>query len=906
MKNTSRFIYLRCIALFTVAVFFAQPAPAQTQPTPVMPQINTPKFLFTKSDLELERPTRAGAFYDVVGKKSAVFGYENRAAEAWVYPLKVLDDFDLAFHLETYPLEFSARDILTHINVRPEATTFTYSHAAFTVKQTIYAPVDENGVVMLFDVQSVLPLTISASFRPHMRLAWPAGLMTAGVDWNEKEHTYAIIEETHRFVGMIGSPTARDVSVTPYQEEPRDVPNRFFIEFSPEDARTKFIPIVIAGSTEGRAQAKATYDKLLREAQQLYEKNVAYYQNFERNTTRIVTPDARLNESFAWAKIGIDKGMATNPYLGTGLLAGFRTSGDSERPGFAWFFGRDALWTSFALNSDGDFNSTRTALAFLKKFQRADGKIPHEISQSANLVDWFNAYPYAWASADATPLYVIAHADYFNATGDREFLRTNWDSILKAYRFTEATDTDKNNLIENTTFGHGWVEGGALYPPHEEIYMQGLWIEASRRIAELAKEMNDADTAARALNHAEATREATEKTYWLESKGFYTYATKLTTQKSLTAEPGPNRAARQNRLDALRDKVVYDEDTVLPAVALWWHTLDPARAQSEITHLGGAQIATDWGARIIANTSELYDPLSYHYGSVWPLFTGWSAMAAYRYGRPHIGYQALMANALLYKQNALGYVTELLSGDFNAPFGRSSHHQVWSEAMVVTPTIRGLFGAEVFDGGRAIRFAPQFPANWESANLLELSNGKGVFDFKMQRERGRMTIDIKQEKAREPTRITLAPSFPLDARIRAVKVGGRNTKFEIVREGDVQRSVVVIENLTTNAVAEFLYDEGTDVYDEQRALIAGQTSRGLRVISSRAEADGLHLILEGRGGRTYELGIRTLKQIGALKDASGVMIKQNKSGDARLIVTFDARSDTYLRREITIPLVTRK
>ena len=120
--------------------------------------------------------------------------------------------------------------------------------------------------------------------------------------------------------------------------------------------------------------------------------------------------------------MGIDKGLATNPLLGTGLVAGFRTSGESERPGFAWFFGRDALWTTLATNADGDFATTRTALEFLRRYQRQDGKIPHEISQSASLVPWFDQYPYAWASADATPLYVIAHAEYFRATGDRDFL----------------------------------------------------------------------------------------------------------------------------------------------------------------------------------------------------------------------------------------------------------------------------------------------------------------------------------------------------------------------------------------------------------------------------------------------------------------------------------------------------
>ena len=72
---------------------------------------------------------------------------------------------------------------------------------------------------------------------------------------------------------------------------------------------------------------------------------------------------------------------------------------------------------------------------------------------------------------------------------------------------------------------------------------------------------------------------------------------------------------------------LVDEDTVLPAVPLWWGTLDPVRAESEIDHLGGASLATDWGARLMSDRSQLYDPLSYHYGSVWGLFTGWSSVA---------------------------------------------------------------------------------------------------------------------------------------------------------------------------------------------------------------------------------------------------------------------------------------
>ena len=90
----------------------------------------------------------------------------------------MLDSFGLSFRLEGYPLEIPATDIAAGIEVRPEATIFTYAHAAFTVRQIIMAPIDEPGIVMLLDVRSVLPLSIVGSFRPRLRLMWPAGSMT--------------------------------------------------------------------------------------------------------------------------------------------------------------------------------------------------------------------------------------------------------------------------------------------------------------------------------------------------------------------------------------------------------------------------------------------------------------------------------------------------------------------------------------------------------------------------------------------------------------------------------------------------------------------------------------------------------------------------------------------------------
>jgi len=901
------YIRLACCLLFFSPL---APIPRATAQTGVA---SIPKFPLRKSGLELERATRAGAFYAVTGRRAAAFGYEHRALEAWVYPLKILDDFRVSFEIEGYPLEFNGADTLARVEVRPEATTFTYSHAAFTVRQVIFAPLDEAGIVMLFDVQSALPLVVNVSFRPRLRLSWPAGLMTGSLSWDEKTRVYYITEESRRFAGVVGSPGARDVSVMPYQEEPRDVPARFRVDVPAGDGQGKVVPVIIAGSVEGRERAKAVYDRLLASVPALYERNVAHYGRLAEETLDISTPNRELDEAFAWAKVGVDKGVVTNPLLGTGLVAGYRTSGESERPGFAWFFGRDALWTALALDAYGDFETTRAALSFLKKFQRADGKIPHEISQSASLIPWFTDYEYPWASADATPLYIIAHADYFRTSGDLKFLQANWDSILRAYRFTEATDTDANGLVENTKFGHGWVEGGALYPAHEEIYMQGLWVAASRDLAELAAALNDGTTAARARSNGERTRAATEQTYWLAERGFYAFATRRRSSEPPQADPGPNRAARQSRLNALRDAPLYPEDTVLPAVPLWFKILRDERAQTQIDHLGAGALATDWGARLLSDESQLYDPLSYHSGSVWPLFTGWASMGAYSYARPHVGFQALMSNALLTRAGAEGYVTELLSGDFNAPFGRSSHHQVWSEAMVVTPAVHGLLGIEITDAGRALRFAPQLPADWNQLRVRNIRLGSALYTLTYERTAGRIHVAFKRQGANNNVLakspkdesgaavFIVAPALPLDARVRGVSVQGRATIFNTARTGDVQRPEVTFNAGLADAEVVFDYDEGTDVYHERRAPARGATSEGLRILRARADANELRLLLEGRAGHTYTLGVRTPHKLGSAPDVV-TRDGDGRGGDAQLIVRFTGPEQKYVRRELVIPL----
>jgi hypothetical protein len=340
-----------------------------------------------------------------------------------------------------------------------------------------------------------------------------------------------------------------------------------------------------------------------------------------------------------------------------------------------------------------------------------------------------------------------------------------------------------------------------------------------------------------------------------------------------------------------------DEDTVLPAVPLWWGTLDEARAQSEIDHLGAAALATDWGQRILADGSALYDPLSYHYGSVWPLFTGWTAIAAYRYGRPHVGFQALMANALLTDAGALGSVTELVSGDFQAPFGRSSHHQVWSQAMVAAPLLRGLLGIEATDTGTRLRFAPQLPADWDRVSVRNVVAGAGRYDLALERRPGRLTLTAERRSGSGEISFGFAPALALDARVRSAEVDGRAVRPKLTRLGDVQRVEVSGRGPRSRVVLE--YDEGTEVIVPVTAPLPGARSEGLRVLRVRPENGSLRLVLEGRGGRSYTLRVRSARRLGGV---AGVAVRALGQDEWAVATAFEGPADGYRRRELALPL----
>ena len=718
-------------------------------------------FPMTETGLAISRPAQPMQPFTVAGERGVLVGTQDGQFESWILPVKLISHLTIEANVEGYSVPIAVNAQAANIEVRPDRTTITYSHIGFTIRQIMFSPEDaaaanvpSTGPVVLFQVDADHPVDLVFRFTPEIRWMWPRrndGI--PGPDWVAGPHGgyYTLHMDYPDLAGAITIPTATPGIMAPYQERPQVHPLELHLHYDPkrdgQGANAKLFPLLMAVGTTKESATNAALGAALSTLNDaipaLYKSHAERYVKLLAETTSIETPDKALNEAFQWGVVSIEQ-LKAHEFAGnqTALVAGYYASGDSARPGFGWFFGRDALYTLYAVNGFGDFALTRAELEFLMARQRTDGKIMHEFAQTAGdpAVDW-KAFPYMYAAADATPLFLMAVRDYLRASGDVEFVEAHREAIEKAWAFETAasSDTDHDGIYDNSQ-GTGWVESwphGAM--PHQEVYLALLDEQASLAYGDLEKALGN--TVQAGVARAHDIQGKIEQEYYDSAKGCYAFSHNL---------PGdPNGET---------DRAT----TVYPAIAWWdWNGTNPplAHGQECLKQFAGPALATDWGLRDVADSELFYDGMSYHQGSVWPLFTGWGALAEYRDGQPLAGEQMLMQNVDLTWAQDPGSVTELLSGDFFVPFGRSTSHQLWSSAMVITPVLRGLFGISVDAVTKTVTVNPHLPADWEDAMVQSLRFGDQKVDLIFTREKGNLTVAVRNS-GRSKQEIHLRSDLP--------------------------------------------------------------------------------------------------------------------------------------------------
>jgi glycogen debranching enzyme len=783
--------------------------------------------------LELKQAARPWEFLDAVGMRAGLFGAQNGRFEAWVYPLKLLREFHLVFRTDDgheYPAETLARSITMH----PESVTVTYSADDFTVDETWFVPFDQPSAAVELNIETWRPLQIEVRFQRDMQLMWPAAVGATWQNWDPNLRAFLFGEETRHYVGLIGAAGAElaaQESETNYSASDEDA-----LRLPPVPKGRSERLIVIAASINGREQAEETFRKISADYQSLRAASAAHYRDYLERTTSIQVPDATLQQAYDWARISMAQGMVNDPLLGAGLVAGYRTSGRSARPGYAWFFGRDSEWTSFALDSIGAFADVRTALEFLMKFQRADGKVEHEIAQTASLVPWFTNYPYPYASADATPLLLIAAATYARESGDIEFLRSHADNFARAYEFLRST-WDSEHRAQNLGVGHGWIEGGALLPVRTELYQAGLGAEAVHAMADMARLTGQADAARDLDAEAERQSKSLDHDFWSERLNAYVYG--LDQQNALSDTP-----------------------SVLTTVPMWFGLLDAAHTNSTINVLAGWDQQADWGMRILSSKDPRYDPSGYHFGSVWPLFTGWAAVGEYRYHRALPAFANLKANALITLAGSPGRTTEVLSGAYFDGLETSSPHQIWSSAMVISPILRGMMGLAADAPAHTLTFAPHVPADWDAFLLRNVWIGGARAALRFNRTEDEITLEVSLLEG-TLAHLRFSPAISPHAQVLSVTLNGQKTMNYTIDRSLEDQHVSVDLHPVEHTYIRIRVRGDFSLAAPVTLPSPGAPSSGVRVVSEtwNATHNRLELELSGPAGQECEFRVRGMRNI---------------------------------------------
>ena len=842
-----------CLLLILGMLFSSAPLAAQGAAAPAS---------LPESGLTLRTPAQPLGFLDATGRKAGVFGRQTGQFEAWIYPIKLLHGFRLEFQQEGQLEPIRGEALLQQVVTQPESTTLVYVHPNFTVREVIWTPLNEPAVILNFEVDAAKPVDITVGFVPDFKPMWPASFGGQHSYWIADEKAFALTDGTAHATALIGSPAITgDTEFTDHQLGAGETLLR--VHAASDHSRVVLPPLVMALSMESEAKARAIYQDVLHRAPELFEQRVQYHRQFLARTLSLETPDPALNLDFTWAKVALDSGWVCHPEYGCGLVAGYGPSGAGERPGFAWWFGGDALMSSWALEDYGDLEGALQALRFLKARQRADGKMLHELSQSAALIDWFGKYGYAYYHTDTTPMYLYSLGQYWRRTGDRKFLAEFWESAKKAYAYCISTVSPEDGLMDNTKAGLAAVEVGVLRGKVvKDIYLEGFWVGALESLSKMAVSMDDKSLAEDATLRGAKARESLEKNWWNPEQQGFSFGMTADGHRAEMLGVWPSV------LLALSEKMVSQQATLGAQV------------------FARPELATDWGVRWLSNQSPLYDPLSYNNGSAWPFISGIAAWAEYRQGLPLAGFSLWSSLANLTGLSSPGMVPELMNGDHFLPGEHAVPHQLFSSVGIVLPAVRGLLGLEADnsdngqESGLQVTFAPNLPADWPFLRFRQFAIGEGHLSGEIRQQPGQTTLHLQYE-GNSSLRVILAPSLPAVSHVTAVRLDGKSQKFSVREFGSFTRVEIspVVFPRTQQLTLSVEYEGGIAIVPPAPRPEPGERTSSLKILDAQSDPQNLacmlRLTLSGIGGRTYLL--RAITPLPNLR-AAGLQLRQKETG----------------------------
>jgi hypothetical protein len=205
---------------------------------------------FQTNSLTVVRSADAHRPFTVAGPTGAIFGSQDGGFEAWLFPVKVLSRFSITAEIAGNPSPVKLATHASTIEVGPASTTITYSHAAFTIRQRMFAAREgELAAAVLFEIDSIRPLVLTFRFQPDMQLMWPAENPGRPLAESVRDRTmsyYLLQTNDHKLSAAVAIPPAQSSAVLPHRALAANQVLEFRLAFDPRKDSGRVFPLLLA------------------------------------------------------------------------------------------------------------------------------------------------------------------------------------------------------------------------------------------------------------------------------------------------------------------------------------------------------------------------------------------------------------------------------------------------------------------------------------------------------------------------------------------------------------------------------------------------------------------------------------------------------------------------------------
>ena len=273
------------------------------------------------------------------------------------------------------------------------------------------------------------------------------------------------------------------------------------------------------------------------------------------------------------------------------------------------------------------------------------------------------------------------------------------------------------------------IDGSPVEPPIALVEVQGYAYAAKTRLAELADMMGDNDLKIRLLKESQEFKERFNKDFWMEDMRFFAMGLDKYGNQIKTITSNPGHCLETGIIDKHYESIIAER------------FFEP-------------DMFSGWGIRTLSTNTLMYNPMSYHNGSIWPHDNSIIAYGFSKIGRIDLTLRiitTLFEAARLLKYKRLpelfcGFSRKLRRQDPPVSYPVACSPQAWSAASVFL-LIQSMLNIIADAQNSELKLLDSKLPHWlDYLRLENIQIGTAFTDLEFKRTSKGLVIDVLEKR----------------------------------------------------------------------------------------------------------------------------------------------------------------